>query len=69
MLLPSVCFTITVVQGTDPCTVHGNKTGEQHRDEALHLKNRSNMMQTTQETLTTAQNEHLQTLLRTHEAG
>src|SRR5437764_14363020 len=37
--------------------------------EVLHLKNRSNMMQTTQETLTTAQNERLHTLLHTHEAG
>src|SRR6266446_1227023 len=37
--------------------------------EVLHLKNRSTMMQTTQETRTTAQNEHLHTLLRTHEAG
>src|SRR5258708_19586543 len=36
MVLPSVCFTITVVQGTDPCTAHGNKTGEQHRHEPPH---------------------------------
>jgi serine/threonine protein phosphatase PrpC len=35
--------------------------------EVLHLKNRSNMMQTTQEALTTAQNERLHTL-HTHEA-
>jgi serine/threonine protein phosphatase PrpC len=37
--------------------------------EVLHLKNRSNMMQTTQEILTTAQDERLHTLLHTHEAG
>ena len=32
MVLPSFCFIISVVQGTDTCTAHGNKTGEQHRD-------------------------------------
>jgi len=37
--------------------------------EVLHLKNRSNIMQTTQETLTTAQNEHLHTLLLRNGAG
>src|ERR1700692_3184251 len=37
--------------------------------EVLHLKNRSNMMQTIQETLTAAQNERLDTLLQTKEAG
>src|SRR2546430_12520950 len=31
-LFRSFCFTIELVQGTDPCTAHGNKTGEQHRD-------------------------------------
>src|SRR5258708_24855998 len=37
--------------------------------EVLHLKNRSTMMQTTQETLTTAQNERLHTLLLRNGAG
>jgi len=37
--------------------------------EVLHLINRSNMMQTTQETLTTAQNERLHTLLLRNGAG
>src|SRR5260370_17957476 len=37
--------------------------------EVLYLKNRSNIMQTTQETLTTAQNERLHTLLRRNGAG
>jgi len=37
--------------------------------EVLHLKNRSNMMPTTQETLTTAQNERLHTLLLRNGAG
>jgi serine/threonine protein phosphatase PrpC len=36
--------------------------------EGLHLKNRSNMMQTIQETLTTAQDERLDTLLLRNEA-
>ena len=37
--------------------------------EVLHLKNRSNMMQTTQKTLTTAQDELLHTLLLRNGAG
>src|SRR5258708_30968761 len=37
--------------------------------EVLHLKNRSTMMQTTQETLTTVQNERLHTLLLRNGAG
>jgi len=37
--------------------------------EMLHLKNRSNMMQTTQKTLTTAQDELLHTLLLRNGAG
>jgi hypothetical protein len=37
--------------------------------EVLHLKNRSTMMQTIQDTLTTAQDERLDTLLQTKEAG
>src|SRR5258707_3173315 len=37
--------------------------------EVLYLKNRSTMMQTTQETLTTAQNERLHTLLLRNGAG
>src|SRR5438270_10926837 len=37
--------------------------------ELLHLIHRSNMMQTTQETLTTAQNERLHTLLLRNGAG